>query len=130
MHEIVKYFILTENSSRGLCGSDQPDLTLPLPHLATTDRSTEIQQDPYSLVPQSITDRPIVVSAQNGTWICVNQYIIHIFMQCALKIIYVFSVIIHQNIDPKSTENPAIWRAARMHDFGISICCGQNQRHV
>ena len=33
-----------------------------------------------------------------------------------------FSVIIHQNIDPKSTENPATWRAARMHDFGISIC--------
>ena len=30
------------------------------------------------------------------------------------------------NIDPKSTENPATWRAARMHDFGISICCGQN----
>ena len=38
-------------------------------------------------------------------------------MQCALKIIYVFSVIIHQNIDPKATENPATWRAARMHDF-------------
>ena len=48
-------------------------------------------------------------------------------MQCALKITCVFSVIIHQNIDPKSTENPATWRAARMHDFGISICCGQNQ---
>ena len=49
-------------------------------------------------------------------------------MQCALKIIYAFSVIIHQNIDPKSTENPATWRGARMHDFGISICCGQNHR--
>ena len=71
-------------------------------------------------VPQSTTDRPIVLSAQNGPRICVNQYIIHIFMQCALKIICVFSVIIHQNIDPKSTENPAIWRVARMHDFGIS----------
>ena len=47
-------------------------------------------------------------------------------MQCALKIIYVFSVIIHQNIDPKSTENPGTWRGARMHDFVISICCGQN----
>jgi len=33
---------------------------------------------------------------------------------------------IHQNIDPKSTENPATWRAARMHDFGISIFCAQN----
>ena len=32
------------------------------------------------------------------------------------------------NIDPKSTENPATWRAARMHDFGISICCGQDHR--
>ena len=40
--------------------------------------------------------------------------------------ICVFSVIIHQNIDPKSTENPATWRTARMHDFGISICCGQD----
>ena len=49
-------------------------------------------------------------------------------MQCALKITCVFSVIIHQNIDPKSTENPATWRTARMHDFGISICCGQNHR--
>ena len=29
------------------------------------------------------------------------------------------------NIDPKSTENPATWRAAHMHDFGISICCAQ-----
>ena len=47
-------------------------------------------------------------------------------MQCALKIICVFSVIIHQNIDPKSTENPATWREARMHDFGISICCAEN----
>ena len=32
------------------------------------------------------------------------------------------------NIDPKSTENPATWRAARMHDFGISIFRGQNHR--
>ena len=40
-------------------------------------------------------------------------------MQCALKITCVFSVIIHQNIDPKSTENPATWRTARMHDFGF-----------
>ena len=42
-------------------------------------------------------------------------------MQYALKIICVFSVILHQNIDPKSTENPATLREARMHDFGISI---------
>ena len=77
-------------------------------------------------VPQSTTDRPIVLSAHTGPWIWVNQYIIHIFMQCALKIICVFSVIIHQNIDPKSTENPITWRGARMHDFVISICCGQN----
>ena len=77
---------------------------------------------------QSTTDRPIVLSAQNGRWIFVNQYIIHIFMQCALKIICVFSVIIHQNIDPKSTENPAIWRGARMHDLGIPICPFQDQR--
>ena len=42
-------------------------------------------------------------------------------MQCALKIICVFSFILHQNIDPKSTENPATLREARMHDFGISI---------
>ena len=48
-------------------------------------------------------------------------------MQCALKIMCVFSVIIHQNIDPKSTENPATW-TARMHDFGTFICCGQNHR--
>ena len=68
-----------------------------------------------------------LVSAQNGPWICVNQYIIHIFMQCALKIISIFSHY-SSNIDPKSTENPATWRAARMHDFGISICCGQNHR--
>ena len=47
-------------------------------------------------------------------------------MQCALKITCVFSVIIHQNIDPKSTENPDTWRAARMHDVAIAICCGQN----
>ena len=44
------------------------------------------------------------------------------------QITCVFSVIIHQNIDPKSTENPATCRTARMHDFGISICCGQNLR--
>ena len=44
------------------------------------------------------------------------------------QITCVFSVIIHQNIDPKSTENPATCRTARMHDFGISICCGQNHR--
>ena len=49
-------------------------------------------------------------------------------MQCALKIICVFSVIIHQNIDPKSTENPDTWREARMHDVGIAICCGQDHR--
>ena len=49
-------------------------------------------------------------------------------MQCALKITCVFSVIIHQNIDPKSTENPATWRTARMHDFGIFIFCGQDHR--
>ena len=77
---------------------------------------------------QSTTDRPIVLSAHTGPWIWVNQYIIHIFMQCALKIICVFSVIIHQNIDPKSTENPDTWRAARMHDVGIAICCGQDHR--
>ena len=46
------------------------------------------------------------------------------------QITCVFSVIIHQNIDPKSTENPATCRTARMHDFGISICCGQNRRHA
>ena len=95
----------------------QPAVHLLSPNVAT-----------YELYTQSTTDRPIVVSAQNGPWICVNQYIIHIFMQCALKIIYVFSVIIHQNIDPKSTENPATWRTARMHDFGISIFCGQDHR--
>ena len=32
------------------------------------------------------------------------------------------------NIDPKSTENPATWQEARMHDFGISGCCLQNHR--
>ena len=37
----------------------------------------------------------------------------------------IFSLI-HQNIDPKSTENPDICREARMHDFGIFICCFQN----
>ena len=42
-------------------------------------------------VPQSTTDRPIVLSAQNGPRICVNQYIIHIFMQCALKMYSNFS---------------------------------------
>ena len=47
-------------------------------------------------------------------------------MQCALKITCVFSVIIHQNIDAKSTENPATWRTARMHDLGLPICCCQN----
>ena len=40
-------------------------------------------------------------------------------MQCALKIIYVFSVIIHQNIDPKATENPATGgqRAGMISEF-------------
>ena len=32
------------------------------------------------------------------------------------------------NIDPKSTENPATWREAHIHDFGSAICCGQNHR--
>ena len=58
------------------------------------------------------TDRD--VSPHTGPWI--NRYIlvIHIFMQCALKLICVFSVIIHQNIDPKSTENPATGQRACM----------------
>ena len=77
-----------------------------------------------AVLPQSTTDRPIVVSPQTGRWFWVNRYIIHIFMQCALKITCVFSVIIHHNIDPKLTENPTIWRTARIHDFGISIFCG------
>ena len=79
----------------------------------------------------TVTQYMYTSTTEGSIWpsvICANQYIIHIFMQCALKIICVFSVIIHQNIDPKSTENPGTLRAARMHDFVISICCAKNHR--
>ena len=36
------------------------------------------------------------MSAESGARIWVNRYIIHIFMQCALKITYVFFVISYQ----------------------------------
>ena len=82
---------------------------------------------------QSTTDRPIVVSANTGPWIWVNRYIIHIFMQCALKIKCVFSVIIHQNIDPNRLKIllPGGQRACMISEFlssAVRITARKNTR--